>query len=176
MLIPQMLLQGLIGYPFNAPDMIGGGEFGSFLNLEAVDQELIVRSAQVHALMPMMQFSVAPWRVLDEKHLEAIQKSVELREEYMPIIMDLVHKASKNGEPIVRPMEYDFPKEGYHNIKDQFMLGPNILVAPVLQHGKSSRMVSLPKGEWTWKDKTFSGGNRIEVEADLDELPVFIKK
>ncbi len=173
MLIPQMLLQGLIGYPFNAPDMIGGGEFGSFLNLDAVDQELIVRSAQVHALMPMMQFSVAPWRVLDKEHLEAVQKSVELREQYLPVIMDLVQQASENGEPIVRPMEYDFPGEGFHNIKDQFMLGPDILVAPVLQPGVSSRMVSLPKGEWTWKGKTFRGGNRVEVKAELNELPVF---
>jgi alpha-glucosidase (family GH31 glycosyl hydrolase) len=73
-------------------------------------------------------------------------------------------------------MEYDFPGEGYHNIKDQFMLGPDVLVAPVLQHGATSRMVTLPKGEWTWKGKTFSGGNRIEVAADLNELPVFKRK
>ncbi|MDT0678557.1 glycoside hydrolase family 31 protein [Autumnicola musiva] len=176
MLIPQMLLQGLIGYPFNAPDMIGGGEFGSFINLEAVDQELIVRSAQVHALMPMMQFSVAPWRVLDEKHFEAVQKSVELRKQYLPLIMDLVHQASENGEPIVRPMEYEFPGEGYYNIKDQFMLGSDILVAPILQRGVSSRTVILPKGRWTWKDKIYKGGKNIEIEVALNELPVFERK
>ena len=175
-LIPQMLLQGLLGYPFNAPDMIGGGEFGSFIDLEAVDQELIVRSAQVHALMPMMQFSVAPWRVLDSEHFNAIKKSVELRREYMPIIMNLVENAAENGEPIVRPMDYVFPAEKFEHIKDQFMLGDNILVAPVLQKGVSSRLVVLPKGMWRWKGKTYNGNRTIDVRVDLDDLPVFIRK
>ena len=52
--------------------MIGGGEFTSFLNQATIDQELIVRSTQVHALAPMMQFSVAPWRVLDAARLAAV--------------------------------------------------------------------------------------------------------
>ncbi|MBQ1858910.1 MAG: glycoside hydrolase, partial [Paludibacteraceae bacterium] len=66
-LIPQMCVAGLLGYPYTCPDMIGGGQFTSFLYIDSArfDQELIVRSAQVHALMPMMQFSVAPWRVLN---------------------------------------------------------------------------------------------------------------
>ena len=174
-LIPQMLLQGLLGYPFNAPDMIGGGEFGSFINLTTVDQELIVRSAQVHALMPMMQFSVAPWRVLDQEHLNAVQKAVELRNQYLPIIEDLVGQAAQDGDPIVRPLEYVFPEGDFQNIKDQFMLGNSIMVAPVLQKGAKSRMVIFPKGKWTWKGKTYSGGKRTKVSVDLDELPIFEK-
>jgi len=59
-LVPNMLLAGLMGYPFCCPDMIGGGEYKSFQNSATIDQELVVRSAQIHALMPMMQFSVAP--------------------------------------------------------------------------------------------------------------------
>ena len=74
LLIPNLLLQGIMGYPFTCPDMIGGGEMGSFINLKDINQDLIVRSAQVHALMPMMQFSVAPWRILDKPHSEAIEK------------------------------------------------------------------------------------------------------
>ncbi len=58
--------QSVMGYSYTCPDMIGGGEFGSFLNSKTIDEELVVRSAQVHALMPMMQFSVAPWRVLSK--------------------------------------------------------------------------------------------------------------
>lgn len=174
-LIPQMLLQGILGYPFNAPDMIGGGEYGSFINLEAVDQELIVRSAQIHALMPMMQFSVAPWRVLDQKHLDAVKKSVKLREQYLPVILDLVEKAAQAGEPVVRLMEYEFPGKGYHNIKDQFMLGSDILVAPVLEGGVTTRKVVLPKGKWLWKGKTYKGDKTIDVKVGLDDIPVFRK-
>ncbi len=79
-LIPDMILEGLMGYPFSCPDMIGGGEFTSFLPGSTIDQDLIVRSAQCQALMPMMQFSVAPWRVLDETHLNAVLKAVKVRE------------------------------------------------------------------------------------------------
>ena len=62
LLIPDMIAAGLLGYAYACPDMIGGGQFGSFLGSrpDKADQELIVRSCQVHTLMPMMQFSVAP--------------------------------------------------------------------------------------------------------------------
>lgn len=59
-LIPEGIAQGLIGHPFTCPDMIGGGELGSFENGEPVDQELFVRFAQCSALFPTMQFSLAP--------------------------------------------------------------------------------------------------------------------
>jgi alpha-glucosidase len=58
-----MLTAGLMGYYVSCPDMIGGGEFTSFFDDAVLDQESIVRSAQCHALILMMQFSVAPWRV-----------------------------------------------------------------------------------------------------------------
>src|SRR5690606_2950018 len=90
-LVPGMTLAGLLGYPFTCPDMIGGGDYGSFIDVDAakLDQDLIVRSAQCHALMPMMQFSVAPWRILDKEHLDAVKAAVDLRKKYMPLIMDL---------------------------------------------------------------------------------------
>jgi len=52
-LIPDMIAAGLLGYTFVCPDLIGGGEFTSFLDQATIDQDLIVRSAQVHALAPM---------------------------------------------------------------------------------------------------------------------------
>src|SRR5688572_28938780 len=110
--------------------MIGGGEMGSFLNTEKINQDLIVRSAQCHALMPMMQLSVAPWRVLDATHLDAVKKSVELRSKYIQEIEKLSQHAATTGEPIVRMMEYEFPNAGYEKVEDQFLLGANFLVAP----------------------------------------------
>ena len=135
-LIPNITSQGLMGYAYSAPDMIGGGEFPSFLNAKTIDEELIVRSAQVHALMPMMQFSVAPWPILDEEHLEGVKKSVALRKKFTPLIMKLAQESAKTGAPIVRTMEYSFPNNGFEHIKDQFMLGDEVLVAPILKKGK----------------------------------------
>jgi len=78
-----------------------------------MDQDLIVRSAQTHALMPMMQFSVAPWRVLDEAHFLAVEEAVKIRMKYTPGILELARKSALDGEPIVRSMEYVFPLQGY---------------------------------------------------------------
>jgi len=63
-LIPDMVIEGISGYTFSCPDMIGGGMLTTFEDSSKINQEMIVRSAQCHALMPMMQFSVAPWRVI----------------------------------------------------------------------------------------------------------------
>ena len=81
------------------------------------------------------------------------------------------------GEPIVRMMEYVFPQQGFEKITDQFMLGSNILVAPVV-NGGNSRKVVLPKGRWidVMHGKTITGPRSIEVNVPLDELPVYIKK
>ncbi len=172
-LIPQIGLQGLLGYPFNCPDMIGGGEYGSFINLASVDQELIVRSAQIHALMQMMQFSVAPWRVLDKENLDAVKTAVSLRALYLPKIMQLVEAATQTGEPVVRLMEYEFPDQGFDGVKDQFMLGKDILVAPVLEKGSTVRKVILPKGKWKYNDKVYKGGVTVQLAVGLADIPIF---
>ena len=174
-LIPHMLLEGIMGYPFSCPDMIGGGQFTSFLDDAPIDQELVVRSTQVHALMPMMQFSVAPWRILDRKHFNAVLDAVSLRDEFKETILTLAEKASINGEPIVRSMEYVYPHNGYVHITDQFMLGNHILVAPFLSKGEGSRKVVLPKGKWkSDTGKIYKGGKTITINVPLTRLPYFI--
>lgn len=174
-LVPHILLQGIVGYNFTCPDMVGGGDFISFLPGADLDQNIIVRSAQAHALMPMMQFSVAPWRILDKQHFEAVKKAVKLRKEYTPLIMKLAEESAHNGEPIVRPMEYVFPHQGYENIHDQFMLGDKVLVAPVLTK-ENTRTVVLPKGKWKdYNGKTIKGPKKFTVKVPIDVLPVYKK-
>lgn len=176
-LIPQMLIENISGYTFSCPDLIGGGEWTSFLDLRTIDQEQIVRSAQIHALMPMMQFSVAPWRVLDEQHLSAVKKAVQLREKYLPYIMEWVKKSAVSGIPIVAPLEYYFSNKGYDSIIDQFMLGDKILVAPVVTQNTLYRNVILPTGLWLDinSGKKIKGGRTIAYHVPLDVVPVFEK-
>jgi alpha-glucosidase (family GH31 glycosyl hydrolase) len=174
-LIPDMTLQGLLGYAYGCPDMIGGGSFGSFLGDYKIDEELIVRAAQLHALMPMMQFSIAPWRVLSKENLAMCKQAAWLHLQFGPEILKIAKQSALSGEPIVRHMEYEFPNQGFATTKDQFMLGPDILVAPVLNKGERSRMVKFPKGKWKADDKVYSGPAEVNVSAPLGKLLWFRK-
>lgn len=176
-LIPQMCVAGLLGYAYACPDMVGGGQFAAFLDIkeDEFDQALIVRSAQVHALMPMMQFSVAPWRILSKENLAIVQRMAKLHAQFGPYIMRYARQAAETGEPIVRLMEYQFPHQGFETCKDQFMLGDKYLVAPVVTN-ELSREVKLPKG--TWRDeqgKTYRGGKTYRTAVPLERLPYFEK-
>lgn len=172
-LIPNMIVEGLSGYPFSCPDMIGGGEWTSFLDPSKIDQDLIVRSAQCHALMPMMQFSVAPWRILDRVHLEAVKKAVALREIFTPLILKLAHEAANTGDPILKSMEFVFSNQGMEEASDQFMLGDKVLVASVLTK-ENTRSVKLPLGNWlTPNGMVYKGGQTINVQAPIDQLLYF---
>ena len=173
-LIPDLMSQSIMGYAYTCPDMIGGGQYTSFLNATTIDQELVVRSAQVHALMPMMQFSVAPWRILSEENAQICLEMARLHERMGQHILNLAKRSSRTGEPIAKPMLMVFPGNGYETIKDQFVLGDDIIVAPVVKQGARSRTVVLPDGKWKSDDgKVHTGGKTIEIDVPLERLPYF---
>lgn len=202
-LVPDAAAAGLLGYAFVCPDMVGGGSIGSFMGdyVASLDQELVVRSAQVHAMMPMMQFSVAPWRVLDERHMAAVKQAAELHTRFAPYIMQCAQASALSGEPIVRNMEYAFPGEGFEDCRDQYMLGDRYLVAPIITPRQpvetdwsratriakqddnmrvvplmGAREVRLPRGRWRDDEgKVHRGSRTIEVIAPLTRVPYFEK-
>ncbi|MDA3867948.1 MAG: glycoside hydrolase family 31 protein [Salinivirgaceae bacterium] len=176
LLVPDMISAGLIGHPFTCPDMIGGGLLSTFedIDMSKFDQELMVRSAQIQALMPMMQFSVAPWRVLDEKHLSYVREAALLHAKMGDYISELAQKAAKDGEPIVRHLEYAFPQQGFESCNDQYMLGDKYLIAPMIEKG-TTRNVKLPKGIWVDDlGKKYKGGQTITMTVPLNRLVYFI--
>ena len=171
-LVPGMVNLGLMGYPFSCPDLIGGGEYLSFRNLAAIDQELIVRAAQVHALMPMMQFSVAPWRVLSPENLAMCRRMAALHTERGAEILALARESARTGEPVVRSLEYAYPHQGYVDVDDEFLLGPDVLVAPVVENGTRKRRLAVPPGRWKGDDgSVVLGPTSVEIDAPLDRLP-----
>jgi len=176
-LVPGSINQGLMGYPFTCPDLIGGGEYLSFSDHAKIDQELVVRAAQCHALMPMMQFSVAPWRILSKENLEICLDMAALHVEMGEKILELARDAGNTGEPIVRSLEYEFPGNGYESITDQYLLGKEILVAPVVERGAGSRTIVFPEGTWKGDDGSIVNGPAIEeVDVPLNRLPWYQKK
>ncbi len=163
-LIPDTLAQAMTGHAFTCPDMIGGGDYLHFdANADTLDPELFVRSAQAAACMPMMQFSAAPWRVLDERHAGLCRAAAELHVGLGDELLRWARHAATTGEPIVRPLEYHFPHAGLAGVADQFMIGDTLLVAPVVTPWTTRRRVHLPAG--FWRDDR---GDRHEGPADLD--------
>lgn len=175
LLIPDIVSAGIIGHAFTCPDMIGGGLRSTFDNIDysQFDQELMIRSAQIQAMMPMMQFSVAPWRVLDSTHLRICREAALLHAKMGDYIFSLAQQSATTGEPIIRHMEYMFPGEGFTSSNDQFMVGDKYLVAPMVEKG-NSRMVKLPKGKWTDEAGiTYKGGTTVKIDVPINRLPYF---
>jgi alpha-D-xyloside xylohydrolase len=88
-------------------------------------------------------------------------------------------EASACGAPVIRPMFFEFPgEEVCWDLKDQYMYGPDVLVAPVGYAQMRSREVYLPAGA-SWTDlhtgKVFEGGQRVSCEAPIERIPVFLK-
>lgn len=174
-IIPNSLMQGMIGHVFHCPDMIGGGLLDDSFE-KSFDQELYVRWVEASALCPMMQFSLAPWRVLSRENFETVKKMVDLHGKFADYIMELANDTVISGEAIMRHMAYEFPDEGFEVCCDQFMLGSKILVAPVLEKGENYRKVKLPKGIWKYSDNMiYEGGKTVCVPSPIDVLPYFEK-
>jgi len=181
-IVADMIAAGLIGQPFICPDMVGGGDWIAFIPGSPFDPELFIRSAQVHALCPMMQISASPWRVLDSEHQKIFGDIVALRQKFAPTIAALAEKTAKDGEPMLRSLEYNYPGLGYAEVIDEFMMGEDLLVAPQIRKNTSSgakpstRKVVIPPGKWTADDGTVVvGPTEIVVETPLARLPYFVR-
>ena len=114
-----------------------------------------------------------------EDNFEILKKYLFIREQLRPYIRDCMKETSENGTPIMRPMFYDFHGDKTcWETEDQYMFGPDLLVAPVMEEGVASRTVYLPEGEtWTesYTGKKYTGGQRVTAEAPIDIIPVFIR-
>lgn len=175
-LIPNGLAQGLLGYGFSCSQAIGGADLQE-LPQEKIDQELMVRYAQCAALFPIMQFSKAPWSILDDEHLAYCREAALLHQKLGEEILELAKDVAETGEPIIRHMVYSYPDGGYEEVHDQFMLGDDILVAPVVKKGAVSRTIHFPEGTWVGDDESVvEGPCSQEVEAPLSRLPWYRRK
>ena len=118
------------------------------------------------------------WSFGDEVY-EMLKKWLFIREKLRPYINKQMEKASASGTPVIRPLFYDFPYDtNAWNTEDQYMFGPDILVAPVTNEGQREREVYLPSGlvwENPYTGEKLDGGLTLMVSAKLDQIPVFFR-
>lgn len=113
-----------------------------------------------------------------EEVLNICTRYLALREKLKPYTKQLMEEAHKLGTPIMRPLFYDFPNDpGVWEIEDQYMYGPDYMVAPVLYEKQVERKVYLPAGKWKdlHGETIYDGGKEIHIDAPLDKLPVFFR-
>jgi myogenesis-regulating glycosidase len=172
--VPEAITVSLRGFPYVMPDMVGGNQYDN----DKIDKELLIRWAQASALMPLVQFSWGPWH-FDDETVRLCREASNLHITFAPYIIRLAQAVPNTGEPILRPLWYNTPDDvETHTIADQFMLGTDVVIAPVLQRSAIARRLYLPKGVWIdWKTKKkVAGGRWIDgYPAPLDTLPVFVR-
>lgn len=115
-----------------------------------------------------------------ERDYEIIKHLLFLREKLKPYMRVLNQAAHEHGAPPMRPLYYEFPADpAAVNLTDQFMLGPDLLIAPVTEQGAMSREVYLPAGPiWVdaWTGQEYPGGQVLLAEAPLERIPVYWRK
>ena len=117
------------------------------------------------------------WSYGDEVY-EICKKYMNLREKMRPYVRKLMKAAHEKGTPIMRPLFYDFPEDKIAwEIEDEYMFGPDLLVAPILYADARERKVYLPDGMWRniCNGEMYQGKQRITVAAPIDQIPVFVK-
>lgn len=158
-------------------------------------QELVVRWFQYGAFCPLFRLhgfrdprlplgadmTGGPNEVwsFGEPAYERIEQVLLLRERLRPYLSGLMRVAHESGIPPMRPLFVDFPADATAwRVDDEFLLGPDVLVAPVLFPGATSREVYLPAGaDWTdaWTGSPYAGGATITAAAPPDRIPVFLR-
>lgn len=118
------------------------------------------------------------WSYGDEVY-QICRNYIALREQMRPYIRKQMETAHTKGDPVMRPLFYDFPgDETAWNVEDEFMFGPDVLVAPVLERGQREKAVYLPVGStWVniWDGKRTEGGQTVKVDTPLGQIPVFTR-
>ncbi len=118
------------------------------------------------------------WSFGDENY-SILKRYLELRKHMKPYIMELMKAAHEKGTPVMRPLFYDVPSDMKSwDIEDEYMFGPDVLVAPVLYAGETERKVYLPKGSrWKnyWTGEVVKGGSSVVVSTPIEQIPVFTR-
>ena len=159
----QALSISTIGYPFTEMDMIGGSDDSDPPN--SPTKQVLVRWAQAEALTPLMMGSVNPTRY-DKETVDDYRAAIKLHEKLWPYEMQQVRRAVATGEPIEKPIFFDYPQDqASYTIGDEWLYGDSLLAAPVLAD-VSSRSIHLPPGRW------FDVLHHRVVQGDIADYPV----
>ncbi|XP_069713066.1 SITS-binding protein-like [Phaenicophaeus curvirostris] len=177
-LVPSVLHYSLLGYNFFIPDAVGG----SLASDAAADTELYVRWLQIVTFLPVMAFSTPPWLCCDAWVLNLTQQFIQRHRDFVvPLLVKYSEEWLSLGHPIFRPVWWLSPTDPTaFTIEDEFLIGDEVLVAPITEKGQTWRDIYLPGAGHLWMDtntaRVFGAGTVLRnFSASLAEVPVFVK-
>jgi alpha-D-xyloside xylohydrolase len=172
-------LRGGLSAGFNG-DAFWAGDIGGFTG-PTPSPELYIRWAQWGLLSPLARFHGTncprePWHFGDTA-VAVVKHYAQLRYRLMPYLVRCAEEACASGLPILRHLHLEYPNEpGTEFIDDQYLLGPDLLVAPVFAAGATERTVYFPAGQWIDFDDAstvYDGPRWHTVPAPLERIPLF---
>ena len=180
--IPMGIGLGVTGFPYYGHDIAG---YMSQLT-QPTTRELFYRWVSLGALSPVMRThhgksAAENWNwETDAETTAHFARWADLHIRLYPYLYGLAAQAADSGLPMMRALALEYPDwDLAWSIRDQFLLGDRILVAPVVEAGATSRTVDLPEGSWYpllgGDSQTIgAGGDAITVDAPVEECPAFV--
>jgi alpha-glucosidase (family GH31 glycosyl hydrolase) len=191
--IPAMLNGSLSGWPYWGPDIAGFFDEAVVSDDETpearaqrlqAETELWIRWVQLGALAPTMR-DMLGWQRnpvglwTDDETLLVFRAYARLHTALKPYLYHYAEISSQRGLPILRPLFLNYPAEAVtYTIEDEYLIGDDVLVAPILEPGQVARRLYLPAGDWRdyWTGEAFAGPGWVTVPAPLHHIPVFIRE
>ncbi len=196
--VPVAISSGLSGFPY------WGSDIGGFIPTDEYTGELHVRWFQFGAFCPSFRAHGRNWHLrlpwgwnggdggpletgswrpapaeLNNPEVEPIlRRYLELRYRLLPYSYTALREAHDSGLPLMRALWLHDPADPAAVARgDEFLWGPDILVAPVVEKGATRRRLYLPRGEWVdfWTEERVRGGREIERSVDLATLPLYVR-
>ncbi len=165
---------GLMGYDLLIPDMIPGRVQTLLSSHPLPTDELMVRWTEATAFMPFMQFSYFPWNYCAETE-KVILAYAQLHKRLQTYLFE---QTIERKAPLLRPIWYDAPHvEELFEVADEYLLGNDLLVAPVVECGCTSRDIVLPPGKWTdaWTGHPVAEGLHAGYPSPCPGIPLFVR-
>ena len=177
--IATLLGMGISGYPFV------GNDIGGFNDGPVADPELFTRWIEVGAFFPFMRAHTVPEAANKEpwafgpEYEEYNRRAIERRYEFLPYLYNAFRQAAATGMPVMRALMLEYPNDpATWELSDEFLVGGDLLVAPILEAHASERDVYLPRGVWydLRNDREYEGGRTVRVKAGPGEIPLFAQE
>jgi alpha-glucosidase (family GH31 glycosyl hydrolase) len=165
---------GLVGFSTWGPDILSDG----------TSKELWLRWCEFGALTPVMRDhlwdkpvgAIDLWH--DDETTETFRRYARLHTSLLPFWMSYAAEAERTGTPILRHLMLEYPADPQAALAEhEYLLGRELLVAPVIEQGATTRKLYVPAGEWLdyWTGDRYKGGSQVTVPAPIERIPILVR-